>query len=76
MVVSVRFDSGAPPTSYTTTDNNTFHLIIRAECQTSINRHRAECEASRQMSMELEKEKGRLAGKTLAFIVLYISCLY
>ena len=35
-----------------------------AECEASINRHRAECDTNRQISMELEKERGRLAGKT------------
>ncbi|KAF6021807.1 GOLGA3 [Bugula neritina] len=34
----------------------------RAECEASISRHRSECETSRQLSMDLEKERGRLSA--------------
>lgn len=34
----------------------------RAECEASIERHRSECDKSRQLTIELEKEKGRVAG--------------
>lgn len=34
----------------------------RAECEASIERHREECENNARISIELEKEKGKLAG--------------
>ncbi|XP_067935057.1 golgin subfamily A member 3-like [Watersipora subatra] len=36
--------------------------LERAECEASISRHRAECDNSLKISMELEKERGRLAA--------------
>ena len=39
--------------------------VNRAECQASIERHRAECDTNRKLSIDLEKERGRVEGMIL-----------
>ena len=46
---------------YYLSDNRS--LLYRSECELTIDRYRAQCEQTRQTTMELEKERGRLTGE-------------